>query len=83
MKKLLAAFATLLTFAVAAPVAHAQYNAVAGQSAPASTVERVPVKDRSGAVHYEEHRVAVKADRWGINSHVVPALTVHRLRSAA
>ncbi|MGZ3442302.1 MAG: hypothetical protein ACXVDD_22435, partial [Polyangia bacterium] len=64
MKTFLAAAVSLLAVAVAAP-AHAQYNRSAGQSAPATEVDRVQVKDASGKVHYEEHVVPVKHDKWG------------------
>jgi hypothetical protein len=64
MKTIIAAFAAVLACAVAAP-ASAQYTRAAGQSAPATEVDRVQVKDGKGNVHYEEHVVPVKSDRWG------------------
>jgi hypothetical protein len=64
MKTIVAAFAAVLACAVAAP-ASAQYTRAAGQSTPATEVDRVQVKDGEGRVHYEEHVVAVKSDRWG------------------
>jgi hypothetical protein len=64
MKTIIAAFAAVLACAVAAP-ASAQYTRAAGQSAPATEVDRVQVKDASGKTHYEEHVVPVHHDRWG------------------
>jgi hypothetical protein len=64
MKTILAAFAAVLACAVAAP-ASAQYTRAAGQSMPATEVDRVQVQDASGKTHYEQRVVPVKSDRWG------------------
>jgi hypothetical protein len=64
MKTILAAFAAVLACAVAAS-ASAQYTRAAGQSTPATEVDRVQVQDASGKTHYEQRVVPVKSDRWG------------------
>jgi len=64
MKTIVAAFAAVLAVAVAAP-ASAQYTHAAGQSAPATEVDRVEVRDAAGRSHYENRVVPVKQDRWG------------------
>jgi len=65
MKTILAAFAAIVAVAATAAPAHAQYNRVAGQSAPATEVERVTTVDSSGKSHSEMRVVPVKHDRWG------------------
>lgn len=64
MKTFIAAFAALVACAVSAP-AFAQYTRAAGQSAPATEVDRVEVQDGLGRSHYEDRVVKVRADRWG------------------
>jgi len=49
MKTILAAFAAVFAVAAVAAPAHAQYNRSAGQSAPATEVQRVEKRDASRA----------------------------------